>query len=376
VGQNEFPFYYQLNENLPSSYIGKYGSVTYLIKAQLRPDRRHGADAMITNEPFLVLRRYDLSLEPFKLQPYEDNRTKSVGAACLCGGKLTVFIKLNRTGFIPGEDLRLNADVANGSSSEITSLQAALIMTATFHATKSQIHSDQTISKHVDSYAIEQGEGRRWNDVRLTIPPYIPESSLEGCDIIDLNYSLLFQVELDYNPKSKHNLRLEIPITIGTHGIRPDDDPADEPDLRPLYTRASTGGAEPPVALRREDDEDDDIGEIDISLFESGAQPGYKGKFTKKKDVAEPAEPAKPIAAMNVLYGDLVSEDDLPDSNMDGTIRENPLQAASSRKKKKAPEIPTAELQQVSEEADNDNNSETGETSHNNDNEEAEDTKL
>ena len=59
----------------------------------------------------------------------------------------------------------------------------------------------QVISKHVDSYAIEQGEGRRWNDVRLTIPPYIPESSLEGCDIIDLQYSLLFQVELDYNPK-------------------------------------------------------------------------------------------------------------------------------------------------------------------------------
>ena len=46
------------------------------------------------------------------LQPYEDNRNKSVGTACLCGGKITVFVKLNRTGFIPGEDLRLNADVS------------------------------------------------------------------------------------------------------------------------------------------------------------------------------------------------------------------------------------------------------------------------
>ena len=77
-GQNEFPFYYQLNENLPSSYIGKYGSVTYLIKAQLRPDRRHGADAMITNEPFLVLRRYDLSLEPFKLQVGNNSFTTKI----------------------------------------------------------------------------------------------------------------------------------------------------------------------------------------------------------------------------------------------------------------------------------------------------------
>lgn len=68
VGINEFPFYHQLSESLPSSYIGKFGSITYLVKAQLRPDRKFGADAMITNEPFLVLRRYDLSLEPFKLQ--------------------------------------------------------------------------------------------------------------------------------------------------------------------------------------------------------------------------------------------------------------------------------------------------------------------
>lgn len=67
-GPHEFVFYYQLSDSLPSSYIGKYGSVTYLIKAQLLPDRKYGADAMITNEPFLVLRTYDLSLEPFKLQ--------------------------------------------------------------------------------------------------------------------------------------------------------------------------------------------------------------------------------------------------------------------------------------------------------------------
>ena len=63
--------------------------------------------------------------------------------------------------------------------------------------------------------------------------------------------------------------------------MRADDDPADEPDLRPLYTRAanqSGGGAEPAgvSALRRDisADDEDDIGEIDISLFEEGAGGG------------------------------------------------------------------------------------------------------
>ena len=52
---------------------------------------------------------------------------------------------------------------------------------------------------------------------------------------------------------------------------------------------------------------------------------GYKGKFTKKRDSDTPAaQPAKPVAAMNVLYGDLVSEDDLPDSNPDGTVCHTP----------------------------------------------------
>jgi len=59
----------------------------------------------------------------------------------------------------------------------------------------------QTINKHVDSFAIDHGEGRRWNDIRLTIPPYIPESALEGCDIIDVDYELVFQVEVEYNPR-------------------------------------------------------------------------------------------------------------------------------------------------------------------------------
>lgn len=32
--------------------------------------------------------------------------------ACLCGGKVRAFVKLNRIGFVPGEDIHLNADVS------------------------------------------------------------------------------------------------------------------------------------------------------------------------------------------------------------------------------------------------------------------------
>ncbi|KAF6026782.1 hypothetical protein EB796_014913 [Bugula neritina] len=293
VGVNEFPFYCQLSDSLPSSYIGKYGSVTYLIKAQLRPDRKFAADAMITNEPFLVLRRYDLSLEPNTLQPYEVSHTQRIGAACLCGGKVTAFVKINRRSFTPGEDLKLNVDVTNGSSLEITSLEAAIIMVSRFSASSSFIQNYQTISKHADQYAIEKGEGRRWNDIRLTIPPYIPESGLEGCDIIHLAYMLVFKVQMNYNPKHKDNLALEIPLTIGTHGVNLNEDLEDDPTLRPLYHRqgpASLNGIQLPLASTNQE-EDDVLGEIDHSLFEKGSA----------EELLCPGQPAADIALLLLI---------------------------------------------------------------------------
>ena len=48
--------------------------------------------------------------------------------------------------------------------------------------------------------------------MRLTIPPYIPESRLDGCDIIDIKYDLEFRVEIS----SKSQIVIIIPMTVGT----------------------------------------------------------------------------------------------------------------------------------------------------------------
>lgn len=80
-------------------------------------------------------------------------------------------------------------------------------------------------------------------------------------------------------------MRIEIPVTIGTHGVKADDNPADGVDHRPLYTRthetseAATLSARP-SALGRPIDDDDEMGEIDTSLFER--QPSNRqGKTTR-----------------------------------------------------------------------------------------------
>lgn len=48
--------------------------------------------------------------------------------------------------------------------------------------------------------------------MRLTIPPYIPESRLDGCDIIDIKYELEFHIDIS----GKSQLSVTIPIVVGT----------------------------------------------------------------------------------------------------------------------------------------------------------------
>ena len=54
--------------------------------------------------------------------------------------------------------------------------------------------------------------GRRWKGVRLTIPPYIPESRLDGCDIIDIKYELIFKADIS----GGNEIKIVIPIVVGT----------------------------------------------------------------------------------------------------------------------------------------------------------------
>ena len=48
--------------------------------------------------------------------------------------------------------------------------------------------------------------------MRVMIPPYIPESRLDGCDIIDIRYELVFKIEVSGGSQ----LKVTVPITVGT----------------------------------------------------------------------------------------------------------------------------------------------------------------
>ena len=69
-------------------------------------------------------------------------------------------------------------------------LQVSLVLNSTFHARNRRRHYTQVVTKKSDTTEVEPGETRSWTSVRLGVPPYIPESRLDGCDMIDIAYEL------------------------------------------------------------------------------------------------------------------------------------------------------------------------------------------
>ncbi|CAG5133557.1 unnamed protein product [Candidula unifasciata] len=192
-GTHQFSFDYLLPENIPSSYIGKYGNVTYTMRVTV--NGVNSIDTSISSEPFLVLRESPL---PGKVnQPIMLATQKRLWASCTFA-KLHINVSLDRQGGVPGEDIFINAELKNFSRRAVTAMQAALIMKSTYRAKNNSIDFRQI--------------GRRWTFARLTLPPYIPESKLERCDIIELDYFFQFKVELS----GGSDVTLEAPLLIGS----------------------------------------------------------------------------------------------------------------------------------------------------------------
>ncbi|XP_041370744.1 arrestin domain-containing protein 4-like [Gigantopelta aegis] len=205
-GRHEFPFEYQLPENLPSSYIGKFGSITYLLKATTHGNRT--SDHAITSEPFLVLRRSVLPSSVEKVLTMENEKR----LVSLCSfGKISVKVSVNKQGGIPGEDLFIHAEIKNKTRRTITAIQGAIVMDSKYHASNQSTSFRQIVNKKRDEVDVGYNEARRWSCVRLAVPPYIPESKLEFCDIIDLTYTFQFRVELTGGTE----IILQAPLIIG-----------------------------------------------------------------------------------------------------------------------------------------------------------------
>ncbi|XP_073492960.1 arrestin domain-containing protein 2 isoform X2 [Phyllobates terribilis] len=209
AGKHEFPFTFQLPENLVTSFEGKHGCVRYWVKAKLH---RPWSTVKKTKKEFTVIEPIDINT-PDLLAPQAGTKEK-VAHAWYCNlGQVTVTAKIDRKGYTPGEVIPIFAEIDNCTSRTVVP-KAAIIQSQTFIA-RGTLKQKKSIVATLAGDAVPAGKRETWHGRALKIPPLGP--SILQCRIIRVEYALKVCVEIPGSSK----LLLELPLVIGTIPLHP-----------------------------------------------------------------------------------------------------------------------------------------------------------
>ncbi|KAH9523032.1 Arrestin domain-containing protein 3 [Bulinus truncatus] len=211
-GRHTFPFAFQLPLNLPSSFEDSVGHVRYIISCRI--DRPWKFDHK-TKRPFTVISDLDLNQTPGAMQSLQATKEKNLCCLCCKSGPIQATLHIDRAGYVPGEAIKIFADISNGSSRHMDKSYVNLLMYKSFHATTSTRVEAQEVAK-VTRPSIPPHSEDIWSGEALIIPP-LPPSYLNGCKIIDIKYVL----KLNVDPSGpSRDLEIPLDIIIGTIPLR------------------------------------------------------------------------------------------------------------------------------------------------------------
>ncbi|KAL1259918.1 hypothetical protein QQF64_010495 [Cirrhinus molitorella] len=202
----EFMFGFELPQAgcLVSSYVGKFGSVQYYVKAI----------AEKASHPYAECKRYFEVEEPIDINtqelmaPVTGTKQKKVTCMFIPDGSVSVAARIGRKGYCEGEDICIDAQFEN-SCSRIVIPKAAIIAKHIYRANGriKQFHEKLTSVRgdHIISGMCDVWQGRV-----LRVPKLKP--TILGCDIIHVDYCLRIYMHIPGSEK----LILDLPLLIGT----------------------------------------------------------------------------------------------------------------------------------------------------------------
>ncbi|CAL8123568.1 unnamed protein product [Orchesella dallaii] len=209
-GVREYPFAFQLPTCLPSAYSeSAFGFVRYIAEAKLsrsmfRYDR--------TERDFFVNGILDLSFIPRVFEPIGQDKRVELGLWLCCSDEyMTLDLKLERSGFVPGEQVKFSAMILNLSLYPIDQVWATFTQTmqfVTFDRVKTTT-TDLLLARYGSRIASK--DVMEWNDT-FTIPNSIVPTELAGRTIIHVGYS----INLHVKPPERHPEIVSAKIIIGT----------------------------------------------------------------------------------------------------------------------------------------------------------------
>lgn len=201
AGRTTFPFCFGLPPDLPSSFEGTDGSVKYTVTAIID---RSGMHTSTKIRPFTIIGIMDLNADANAVMPIEGANEKTLFAS----GPISASFHLERRGYVPGEPIKLMANIKNNSKTNMKNSYVELKMITTYHTPGKSQTSKKAVSR-VTEGPIEMGQSFTWDGSQMFVVPPLPPSNLPGCQIIDIKYTLTLKVK----PSA---LKVPLDIIIGT----------------------------------------------------------------------------------------------------------------------------------------------------------------
>ncbi|XP_046745653.1 arrestin domain-containing protein 17-like [Diprion similis] len=202
-GRHVFGFNCQLPADLPSSFEGHFGRISYSVKAII--DRPLKND-YVAKQPLTIVSIFDLNRCSLAAVPVEEQNSKTFWGH---PKSLNMSVNIPVRGFVPGQVIPIKVLLSNESEVPVKSLEATLKQKVVFHAIRKS--SPMKVFVFKNEYPVEEGIGNKEVHLNFQVPP-LPPSFLQFCSIIDLRYQLDIKAKVSGCHRS---LKLPIELIIG-----------------------------------------------------------------------------------------------------------------------------------------------------------------
>jgi hypothetical protein len=237
VGTYTFEFHHRLPRNIPYSVEGVYGFIKYLVIVTL--DLPWEITDKSVEKSFIVKRYEDLNYMSGMRDPREVITRKEIDSPSWIFWKAAtgyVIIRggINQCGYAPGEKINIDVEVNNQSTVEIENVTLSLMCNTNYSCqtpwAKLEKKTELKLSE-VLCQAVKAGYVAKIKE-SVNIPLSIPISSVMYCNVYQICY--VIQISLKFK-KWNNSVTLDIPVYIGSVGLKPVDELDENVRIPPLW---------------------------------------------------------------------------------------------------------------------------------------------
>lgn len=237
AGTYTYDFSHRLPRNIPYTIEGVYGYVKYFVMASL--DLPWDMYDKTIVKPFTVKRFEDLNYMSGMRESREVITRKEIDSPGWifwkgATGHVTMKGSIPHCGYAPGEKISVSVDINNQSTVEIESVVISLQNVSNFVCqtpwAKLEKNTQQNVSE-VLANGIKAGYTAKVKE-QLTVPESIPITSVMFCNVFQVSYNV--QVSIKFR-RWNNNVSLNIPVYIGSVGLKENDDHDKHVRIPPLW---------------------------------------------------------------------------------------------------------------------------------------------